>query len=188
MVHRILIVDDEPEQRSLLRRCLVKDGFEVHEAHSVATALSAAPEFRPHLTLVDYSMPDGTAFDVLQGLKTAELECATIVLTGHGTIDLAVQAMKLGAENFLTKPVDLESVLVLVKRALDAQRRDRSAVAATVGSRRKDAALDPFVGTSEAIAGVRHLAEGVVESEAPVLILGETGTGKGVLFISPLNR
>jgi DNA-binding NtrC family response regulator len=147
----------------------------------VATALSAAPEFRPHLTLVDYSMPDGTAFDVLQGLKTAELECATIVLTGHGTIDLAVQAMKLGAENFLTKPVDLESVLVLVKRALDAQRRDRSAVAATVGSRRKDAALDPFVGTSEAIAGVRHLAEGVVESEAPVLILGETGTGKGVL-------
>ena len=181
MAHRILIVDDEPDQRSVLRRFLARHGFEIQEAYSLANTLTVAPEFRPDLTLVDYRLPDGTAFDVIEGLKAAELETATIVLTGHGTIDLAVQAMKLGAENFLTKPVDLESLLVLVRRVLESRRRDRRAAAASVSSRRSGATFDPFVGPSQAIAAVKHLAGGVLKSEAPVLILGETGTGKGVL-------
>ena len=100
------------------------------------------------------------------------------MLTGLGTIDLAVRAIKAGAEQFLTKPVDLESLGVLVRRTLEAQRDRRQRALAAVSA--QDAS-NPFLGTSQRIREIREMAEAVVDSEVPVLILGETGTGKGVL-------
>lgn len=173
----VLVIDDDAPLRATLTTFLSRAGHRVFDAGSCADgrALQAAEE--PDLTIVDYNLPDGTAFDILNSARERRADEAVIVLTGAGTIELAVRAIKSGAEHFLTKPFDLESLDVLVRRTLDAQRERRRAQAATSG----DSRLSPFVGSSPRIRALAKMAEAVQESQAPVLILGETGTGKSVL-------
>ncbi|RYZ09593.1 MAG: sigma-54-dependent Fis family transcriptional regulator [Myxococcales bacterium] len=157
-----------------LRRC----GFMVLEAESLAEAYHLMGKEAPDLTIVDYQLPDGTAFDLLGHALQRESGEAVIVLTGLGTIDLAVRAIKSGAEHFLTKPVDLESLEILVRRTLEQQRdrRQRAFTAAVAAS-----APMPFLGKSRAVRRLEEMANAAIESDVPVLILGETGAGKGVL-------
>ncbi len=103
-----------------LRRC----GFGVREAANLAEARQLQAKDAPDLTIVDYHLPDGTAFDLLKTTRERESHEAVIVLTSLGTIDLAVRAIKSGAEHFLTKPIDLKSLEILVRRTLE-QQRDR---------------------------------------------------------------
>jgi DNA-binding NtrC family response regulator len=151
----------------------VVEGASYEEAKALALAE------HPDLIIVDYELPDGTAFDMLTFAKERDSQEAIIVMTGLGTIELAVQAIKLGAEHFTTKPVDQESLAVLIRRTLDAQRNRRQHDAATTLIARS--ARDPFLGKSKRVRAFQELADAVKNSEAPVLILGETGTGKGVL-------
>jgi len=181
MTARILIVEDEPDVRSVIRRALGHHGFETKESGNVRQAVELLAAYRPELVLVDHRLPDGTAFEVIDALAAAEIECPIIVMTAFGSIDLAVEAMRRGAENFVTKPIDLEALSMLVERALDGSRRRRREAAIQATTARNAGSLDPFTGTSAAIREVRRLAEAVVASEAPVLITGETGTGKGIL-------
>lgn len=175
---KLLLVDDDVQLRTALAAYLRRTGFEVLEAGSCKDARKVQARERPDVTVVDYELPDGTAFDVLDSMQERDSNEAAIVLTGFGTIDLAVRAIKSGAEHFLTKPVDVESLGVLVQRTLDVQRGRRQQNAARAGAR---LSRDPFIGASPRIAELRELAHAVVESDAPVLILGETGSGKGVL-------
>src|SRR5262245_54136318 len=102
-----------------------------------------------------------------------------VLLTGHGTIDLAVRAIKEGADQFLTKPVELPALLIVIERGLDNRRMRRvSAVGKSSQSRQ---AVDPFFGESPAIRKLAAEATRVVSSRIPVLVQGETGSGKGVL-------
>lgn len=174
----VLVVEDDAQMRSLLARFLKRLGHVVVSASTLEEARALQAKEGPDLVIVDYNLPDGTAFDLIGSRQEQESSEAVIVLTGVGTIDLAVQAIKAGAEHFLTKPVDLDSLSVLVQRTLDAQRdkRQRALAAATA----QDAA-NPFLGVSKRIQELRELAEAVVDSEAPVLLQGETGSGKGVL-------
>jgi DNA-binding NtrC family response regulator len=175
---KLLLVDDDVQMRNVLALYLRRCGFTVLDAATLAEAQQLQAKEVPDLTIVDYQLPDGTAFDLLQAARERDSSEAVIVLTGLGTIDLAVRAIKSGAEHFLTKPVDLESLEILVRRTLEQQRdRRQRAFTAAVAS----ASPTPFLGKSRAVMRLEEMAAAAVDSDVPVLILGETGTGKGVL-------
>jgi DNA-binding NtrC family response regulator len=124
-------------------------------------------------------LPDGDALQLLERFRAVDPNCPVIVLTGHASVDLAVRAIQEGASHFLTKPVKLPALETVVGRALadDAMRRQDIARRSTGASR----TIDPFAGASRAMRDLSARAQKVVSSDLPVLILGETGTGKGVL-------
>jgi len=176
---KIIIGEDDQAIRSALSEFLRSHGYEVTEA---ATCERVKESFRtesPDAAILDYSLPDGTALDLLPHLKQSYPWVPVIVLTGNGTIALAVQAMKQGAEQFLTKPVEMAAIAVVLERALENRRNHQKQLAGK--AREKRDTIDPFPGTSAAIRFLADEAERVAGSHCPVLIHGETGSGKGVL-------
>ncbi|HEY0195663.1 MAG TPA: sigma-54 dependent transcriptional regulator, partial [Kofleriaceae bacterium] len=146
------------------------------------TAQTGEHEFRersPDLAIVDHQLPDGNGLDLIRTLHRIDERVPILMLTGHPSFDLAVQAMKLGAENFLTKPIFPAALLAVVQRVLDSYRDRRRAVARSAHEVRSR--LEPFAGDSPAIKRLYDQAHQVLDSHTPVLISGETGTGKGVL-------
>jgi len=134
---------------------------------------------RPDAAVIDYLLPDGTALDLLPRMKAIDPGVSLIILTGHGSIDLAVRAIKEGAEQFLTKPVDLSTLLVILERSLESQRNHRKQIARK--SQQVRQTVDPFIGSSPAIRELAEQAKRVLSTESPILLLGPTGVGKGVL-------
>ncbi|HEV2856160.1 MAG TPA: sigma-54 dependent transcriptional regulator [Thermoanaerobaculia bacterium] len=175
---RILLVEDEPIVRFGIRDFLESRGYAADEAGSLEQARNVFQRTRPDAVVIDYMLPDGNALDLLHELHGADPQLPVVLLTGHGSIDLAVRAIKEGAENFLTKPVELPALAVVLERALENQRNRRRQAAR---ARPERAAPDPFVGTSPAIRALAREAAVALRSEGPVLIQGETGSGKGVL-------
>ena len=176
---RILVVDDDPDVRLPLRRFLTGKGYEVVEADALAATQDVVRKQRVDVAVVDFSLPDGDGLEVLRLLKGQDAGTPVILLTGHGTIDLAVKAIKDGAEQFLTKPVELPALLVVIERGLEHRRMRQVSLAGKSSQARQ--AVDPFFGESEAIRRLAAQAQRVVSSAIPLLIQGETGTGKGVL-------
>jgi DNA-binding NtrC family response regulator len=176
---KILIVDDEPGIRFGVRDFLESEGLEADEADSVATAERAVREGRPDAVVLDHMLPDGTALDLLPRIRELDPSVPVLVLTGHASIDLAVRAVKEGADQFLAKPVELPALLVMLQRLLENQREKRRQIAGRARQARE--AIDPFVGTSTAIRALAEQARRLAASSSPILIEGETGTGKGVL-------
>ncbi|MEO7796040.1 MAG: sigma-54 dependent transcriptional regulator [Thermoanaerobaculia bacterium] len=176
---RILVIDDDPMIRSQLRHLLEVDRCEVQDVGSLAAARAAFVEFRPEVVLLDYELPDGTALDLLPFLKESAPDVPVLVLTGHRQIDVAVATIKAGAEQFLTKPVELAALRTMVRRLIEQRlfvRRDRAGAV-----RRARYEPEPFRGSSAAIRELESHARAIAEAESPVLIQGETGTGKGLL-------
>jgi DNA-binding NtrC family response regulator len=179
MKKRILVIDDEAAVRFGLRDFLETHGYEVLEAESCHQALDVFLTARPDAAIVDYLLADGDALSLLPRMREIDSNVPLIVLTAHGSIDLAVQAIKEGAEQFLTKPIELPALQVILRRLLDAGQAHRTHLAGSARERR--AVVDPFLGTSPAIRGLAEHARKVLEADSPILILGETGAGKGVL-------
>lgn len=180
MTHRtLLIVDDEAHLRSSLRRYFVARQFDIEEAQDCAEALGLFRRARPDAVIVDYGLPDGDGVSLMRRLKEIDGSVPVILLTGHGSIELAVRAIQEGADQFLTKPVEFAALLVLLDRIFEGQ-RDRKAQWAD-RARRKRLSPDPFVGSSDAIRRLEEEARRALGTASPVLILGETGSGKGVL-------
>lgn len=177
--NRILIVDDEPGVRLGIRDFLEFQGYEIEEAETCKAARHSFSASRPDVVIADYMLPDGTALDLIPRLKEIDPEIPLLVLTGHGSIDLAVKAIKEGAEQFLTKPIEMSALHVILQRLLESQRRHHKHLASK--SRRIRTAMDPFIGTSAAIRLLATQSNKILSTESPVLILGETGVGKGVL-------
>ncbi len=174
---RILIVDDEPGILFSVRSFLEASGFTVETAESLAEATQALRADLPDAVVVDHQLPDGDSFDLLRVAKGIDAGLPLVVLTAHGSIDLAVRAIKDGADHFLTKPVELAALRVTIQRAIE-NRRNRQRLAAATAS---GAAPDPFTGTSASIRRLAEDARRVLGVESPILIRGETGSGKGVL-------
>src|SRR6185436_15309990 len=126
--NRVLLVDDEPGPRFGIRRFLKSHGFEVDEADDCATARVKFRAFRPDVTILDFRLPDGTALDLIPDFRAVD-DSALIVLTAYASIDAAVEAVKLGAEQFFTKPVELDALLVVIKRTVENQRNRQQLMA-----------------------------------------------------------
>jgi DNA-binding NtrC family response regulator len=176
---KVLIVDDEAGVRFGLRDFLETKGYAVEEAESCDAAEAACRAGDPDVILLDYLLPDGNALELLPRLRLIDEHVPVVVLTAHGSIDIAVRAIKDGAEHFVTKPVELPSLLVILERALDVQRNRQKQLA--LRSRRRSAVTDPFIGVSAAVRQLAADANRIAAADSPVLILGETGTGKGLL-------
>jgi DNA-binding NtrC family response regulator len=177
--NKVLVVDDESGVRFGIRDFLEQHGYEIEEAESCQDAQHLFRTSRPDIVIADYMLADGTALDLLPRLREIDSNIPLLVLTAHGSIDLAVRAIKEGAEQFLTKPLELPTLLVILQRLLQKQRNYHKQLASK--SRQVRQAIDPFIGTSAAIRTLRDQARKILSTESPILILGETGTGKGVL-------
>jgi DNA-binding NtrC family response regulator len=175
---RILLVEDDPAVRHGMAAFLRASGLDVDEAETYAKALERFREVGHDVVVADYSLPDGTSLDLLPEVKKISEGTPFIILTAHGSIDLAVRAIKEGAEQFLTKPVESKALLLLVRRLLEQQRLRRKQELAL---REQPGVLDPFLGSSAVIRQLEERARLMLEWDSPVLILGETGSGKGVL-------
>lgn len=175
---RALIVDDDDAVRFGIADFLGQHGFATAEAGDCTSAMETMRRFLPDIVFLDYALPDGNALELLPRLKILSASTPVIILTAHGSIDLAVDAIKGGAEQFLTKPVDLPALLVIVERILENQRNRNKQIAK---KRERTVPLNPFVGRSAAIRRVHEQASRIIGAERPILIHGETGTGKGVL-------
>jgi DNA-binding NtrC family response regulator len=176
---KVLIVEDEANLRFSIRRFFEHRGYQVSEAASVEAARACLRAQLPDIVLLDYRLPDGDGLEVLRSLKLLAPGVPALILTGHGSIELAVAAIKEGAHQFLTKPFKLDVLAVMVERLLERER----ALRASQGTRRQrsQSKLDPFLGDSELIGRLREQAVRVAQSRVPVLIEGETGSGKGVV-------
>jgi DNA-binding NtrC family response regulator len=175
MAYRILVVDDEPFNLDLLEQELTDGGYVVERASSGDEALKRFDASPPDVAMVDQVMPGTSGLDVLRGIRQRDLEVPVIIVTAHGTVDLAVQAMKQGAYDFLTKPFDPDHVLLTVERALERRRLKRGIeiLSGQVGERYRE-----IVGHSASIAEAVGAAKKAAASRSTVLLLGESGTGK----------
>jgi DNA-binding NtrC family response regulator len=176
---KILLVDDDTSVRGALSEFLQLRDYDVTEVGNCEAAREAFRVVRPDAAVMDYSLPDGTALDLLPTLKSLYPSVPLILLTGQGSIELAVRAVKEGAEQFLTKPVQLSTVEVVLERALTNQRNLQKQLADSSSETRKR--TNPFLGVSPATRDLLEQAQRVAGSDYSVLLTGETGTGKGVL-------
>ncbi|MFN0088159.1 MAG: sigma-54-dependent transcriptional regulator [Blastocatellia bacterium] len=176
--NKILLIEDEAGSRFGIQNFLEVKGYDITWADSCKNALDQFRGTQPDAVLLDYQLPDGNALDLLPRLKEMDASTPVIILTGHGSIDLAVRAIKEGAEQFLTKPVEMPSLLAALQCLEPRRVRQRipGGKASPVGQ-----VSNPFLGDSSVIRQLAEQARRVVAAESPVLILGETGTGKSVL-------
>jgi DNA-binding NtrC family response regulator len=176
---RVLIVAGEKETCEVLRDYIEDKGYEVATAGTCALAEQVWRAARPDVAVLDYSLPDGDALSLIPRLRAMDAAIPIIILTGYGSIDLAIEAVKLGAEYFLPKPADLSTLIAMIERSLEVGRnRRRQWAEKTISSR---GTPDPFLGKSDSIQRLADLAHQAALSDAPVLIQGEAGTGKGTI-------
>ena len=177
----ILVVDDERLIRWSLEQQLRREGYSVQAVETGTQALQRTQTDPPDLVLLDVRLPDADGVELLGRLRAADPECLVIMMTAHGGVDSAVRAMKLGAQDYISKPFDVEELKLTIRKALETRtlRRDvaRFQVEAAQGS-----ALDDLIGVSRAIADLKGLIERIAQSDATtVLLQGESGTGKDLV-------
>ncbi len=172
---RILVVDDEPDIRELIADILGDEGYEVLVAADAGVAREQRRAQAPDLILLDVWMPDTDGISLLREWREAgSLHCPVVMISGHGSVEAAVEATRLGAYDFIEKPLSMAKLLVTVSNALEAGRLKRE----NAGLKRQmPAAMEP-IGRSPAVQGLRRRLEKVAAHDAPVLILGEAGVGK----------
>jgi len=177
MDETLLVVDDDVQVRTLFKRFLVKSGFDVHEAASLAGARDIASQRSLDGALIDQMLPDGSGIDLIAELKAMNPDMAIIVVTGRGDIPVAVDAMRRGADNFLTKPVNLADLELFLRKSMEVGTLRRIARTQQLLQQGKQ----PFFGPSAVMRSVVELSRLASENDHAVLITGDTGTGKGVL-------
>lgn len=177
---KLLIIDDERGIRNTLREILADEGHEVDVAENGKQGLEMATAKAYDLIFSDIKMPEMDGIELLSALKQGEdaIDTPIVMITGHGDVETAVQALKLGAYDFLLKPLDLNRILITTKNALES----KSLRQETKQLRKKVAAKGlQMIGESAAITHVREIINKVAPTEARVLITGPNGTGKEVV-------
>jgi DNA-binding NtrC family response regulator len=175
----VLIVDDDEMLRGAIRAYLGTKGYSVREASTGKACLQALEMDRPDAVLMDHHLPDTNAMQLLREVHAIDPSVPVIVITGQGTIDLAVRAIKEGAEQFVTKPVELAVLSKMLECVLERGRQKRKQLAGQASNARYK--RNPFLGTSAAMRSLEEAVGRFLNSQRTILIEGETGTGKGVL-------
>ncbi|MEI8296545.1 MAG: sigma-54 dependent transcriptional regulator [Pseudomonadota bacterium] len=170
---RILVVDDESDIRSTLKEVLGDEGYDVDVAADAVQARGARARHEPDLVLLDIWMPDTDGITLLREWSSqGALTCPVVMMSGHGTVETAVEATRLGAFDFIEKPLSLAKLLRTVERALESGRRKRFAARALVPP------LVAPVGKSRLMQQLREQIQQIASRDTSVLLVGETGTGR----------
>jgi len=177
---RVLVIDDEPDIRELLDLTLSRMGLEVTTAEDLTEARQILQNQKFSFCLTDMRLPDGNGLDLVEEIAEQFPNLPTAVITAHGKIEDAVHALKMGAFDFVSKPVDLAVLRKLVNTALKLRSDDSStqAPADLIESKLPDSALDKLTGNSEAIRQCKAMIAKLARSQAPVLVSGDSGSGK----------
>jgi len=176
-LEHILVVDDEPEIRRLVKEILEDEQYQVTTAENAAAANAVFERDIPGLVLLDIWMPDTDGLALLkQWSEPGELACPVVMMSGHGTIETAVEALHLGAYDFIEKPVSMAKLLVTVQRALQAERLKRE----NRSLRQRIEENTEFIAVSEVMTRLKEDVERVAATDSWVLITGEPGTGKAI--------
>lgn len=171
----ILVVDDEPDIRHLLQEILQDEGYSVAIAENAASARQARRSQRPDLILLDIWMPDVDGITLLKEWSEKEpLNQPVIIMSGHGTVETAVEATRLGAYDYIEKPLSLAKLLLTVEHALEHYNLQRE----NVGLRQVIQPLDEPIGRSPRLQKLRQQALQIAQHDTPVLISGEAGSGR----------
>ena len=173
----VLIVDDNDQIRALFRRILVPEGYRVETASTLTDARDAVAAQRFDAVLLDLNLPDGSGLDWVSELREINPAAAIVVVTGSNDIPTVVDAMRRGADNFLTKPPDKDALLMFLAKALEVGNMRRGQLT----RKRMVKLLEPHFGEAPAMRHILELATAAANNDSPVLINGETGAGKGVL-------
>ena len=174
----VLLVEDTPSLARVYLQYLRDEPIETRHVDTGAKALEALGESVPQAILLDLKLPDMDGMEILKGIQTAGLPTSVVVITAHGSVNVAVEAMRAGAYDFLVKPFNAERLLVTLRNALERQR-----LARTVETFREEFARDSyfgFIGSSLPMQAVYRIIDSVATSKATVFITGESGTGKEI--------
>ncbi len=177
MTQRVLVIDDEPDIRELLELTLLRMGLDTATAGTVKEGLIEIQNFKPDLCLTDMKLPDGTGFDIVRYIQREVPHIPVAVITAFGSMEAAVEALKAGAYDFVSKPVDLTKLRDLVHTALKLSETNESP-ASVVKAETSDGSSSPIIGESPAIEVLKRTIDKLARSQAPVFIHGESGTGK----------
>ncbi len=168
----ILVVDDEPDIRNLVQEILIDEGYQVRVAENTATARQHASKLQPDLVLLDIWMPGEDGISLLKDWQgSGGINCPVVMMSGHGTVETAVEATRLGAYDFIEKPLTTAKLIVSVKRALEA------AVEKHKDTDTRIVTEDP-IGSSKQMRALREQAEKLALHDNVLLIMGESGSGK----------
>jgi two-component system, NtrC family, response regulator len=174
---RILVVDDEVNARDALRTILTEEGYEIDEAANGEEGLAKLNEIAPDVVLADVRMPKMDGLTLLRKAKEQGSEASFVMMTAFASVEAAVDAMRLGAENYLVKPLDVNAVLVFLQKALEKRNllKETAHLRERVRERYK---LDGMVGEAPELQAVYEIIKQAAVTKATFLILGESGTGK----------
>lgn len=171
---KLLIIDDEPAIRRTLKDILENEGYSVDDAADGAEGLKKIQESEYDMVLCDIKMPKMDGIEVLEKVIDEGIDVPFVMISGHGTIDTAVDAIKKGAYDYISKPPDLNRLLVTIRNAMDKS----SLVTETKRLKKKVSKKYQMVGESEPINKIRDMIDKVAHTDARVLVTGENGTGK----------
>lgn len=174
---KILIIDDERAIRNTLKEILEFEGYDVQLAEDGRKGLEIGMQQQFDLIFSDIKMPEMDGMELLKALRENEIECPVIMISGHGNIETAVEAIRMGAFDFIEKPLELNRLLITTKNALE----NKTLVQAKKVLQKKVDSKYQMVGESEAIKRVREMIDKIAPTDARVLITGENGTGKEVV-------
>jgi len=182
MNERILIIDDEETLCYFLKESLDEKGYQAVTAHTAEEGLEVVTRQQIDLVLLDLKLPDGNGLDVLYEIRKADSDLPVIVLTGHAAVESAVQAMKLGAYDYLEKPINLAELSITAAKALESKAMRHEIQ--RLRSQQQDRDHQLIVGDNKQMRDIMRLIERVAPSKATVLIQGESGTGKEVVALA----
>ena len=177
---RILVVDDESRNREFLKEFLEIEGFDVEMAKDGQEAIELLEKMDFDLVLTDLKMPRADGLSVLEALQRGNPQTVAIVFTGFGSIDTAVKAVKLGAYDYITKPLKMEEIMIVIQRALEHRKLSLENEMLRRQLRRKYK-FDNIIGDHENMQEVFRLVEKIANTDSTILIYGESGTGKELI-------
>lgn len=178
MKEQVLVIDDEESIRFGLTRLLQQAGYTCITAGTAAEGFQAFTAHSPAVVLLDLRLPDMEGLDFMRKLKETDRYVSIIIMTAYGTIETAVSALKAGAENFLTKPIDPDGLLVLLRKTMEINEIKRRSDYLKIQEEAR--AADYYIGKSEKLRKIHEIVRILSQNDTTVLILGETGSGKGL--------